>query len=32
MMGNGIALSANENIGTNGFNESLSINAGDEGI
>jgi len=32
MMGNGIAFSANENIGTGGFNESLSINADAEGI
>jgi hypothetical protein len=32
MMGNGIAFSASENIGTGGFNESLSINADAEGI
>ncbi len=32
MMGNGIAFSANENIGWGGFNESLNINADAEGI
>jgi hypothetical protein len=32
MMGNGIAFSANENIGMGGFNESLGINADAEGI
>jgi hypothetical protein len=32
MMGDGIAFSSNENIGTNGFNESLSVNSDAEGI
>jgi hypothetical protein len=32
VMGSGIAFSANENIGTDGFNESLSINADADGI
>jgi TIR domain len=32
MMGSGIAFSANESIGTGGFNESLSVNADAEGI
>jgi hypothetical protein len=32
MMGNAIAFPVNKNIGTGGFNESLSINADAEGI